>query len=204
MFENDPCQESTKGVKQPHSSPHNTQRKRLPVPSPCWKHLIGLSHLKIYWDNIINGHWTPLVTWNWDTCLQRSSAGAVNKDPFKWWRGTSRHLFWILWKLLRKFVYISSVHAIESRHLCTSVQWGHCWHCYSITPIWWYWNGSLRQIVLNACIKQTTTAQTRTDCWAADEYNYKRLLRFIFYIVVIYRFRVYLIYIIYTQIFHEM
>ena len=97
------------------------------------------------------------------------------------------------WGVLRKFVDISSVHAIESRHLCTSVQWGHC---YTITPIWWYWNGSLRQIVLNACIKQTTTAQTRTDCWAADEYNYKRLLRFIFYIVVIYRFRVYLIYII--------
>ena len=129
---------------------------------------------------------------------------AVNKDPFKWGRGTNRHPLWILWKLLRKFVDISSVHAIESRHLCTSVQWGHCWHCYSMTPIWWYWNGSLRQIVLNACIKQTTTAQTRTDCWAADEYNYKRLLRFIFYIVVIYRFRVYLIYIIYTQIFHEM
>ena len=48
------------------------------------------------------------------------------------------------------------------------------------------------------------TAQTGTDCRAADEYNYKRLLRCIFYIVVIYRYRVYLIYIIYTQIFHEM
>ena len=165
----------TEGVKQFHGSFHNTQRKRLPAPSPYWKHIIGLSHLKIYWDNIINGHWDLSVR--------------------------HRHLLWILWKLLRKFVDISSVHAIESRHLCTSVQWGHC---YTITPIWWYWNGSLRQIVLNACIKQTTTAQTRTDCWAADEYNYKRLLRFIFYIVVIYRFRVYLIYIIYTQIFHEM
>ena len=31
----DPCQESTKGVKQFHSSFHNIQRKRLPVPSPC-------------------------------------------------------------------------------------------------------------------------------------------------------------------------
>ena len=31
----DPCQESTKGVKQFHGSFHNTQRKRLPVPSPC-------------------------------------------------------------------------------------------------------------------------------------------------------------------------
>ena len=31
----DPCQESTKGVKQFHGSFHNTQRKRLPAPSPC-------------------------------------------------------------------------------------------------------------------------------------------------------------------------
>ena len=77
----DPCQESTKGVKQFHSSFHNIQRKRLPAPSPCWKHLTGLSHLEIYWDNILNRHWTPLVTWNWDACLQRSSAAAVNKDP---------------------------------------------------------------------------------------------------------------------------
>ena len=30
----DPCQESTKGVKQFHSSCHNIQRKGLPAPSP--------------------------------------------------------------------------------------------------------------------------------------------------------------------------
>ena len=69
----DPCQESTKGVKQFHGSFHNTQRKRLPAPSPYWKHKIGLSHLKIYWENIKNGHRDLSVTWNWDTSLQRSS-----------------------------------------------------------------------------------------------------------------------------------
>ena len=31
----DPFQESTKGVKEFHGSFHNTQRKRLPAPSPC-------------------------------------------------------------------------------------------------------------------------------------------------------------------------
>ena len=56
----DPCQESTKGVKQFHSSFRNIQRRRLPAPSPCWKHLIGLSHLKIYWDNILNRRTEPL------------------------------------------------------------------------------------------------------------------------------------------------
>ena len=45
------------------------RRPRL-WPSPCWKRLLGLSRLKIYWVTILNGALKHGIrTCNWDACL---------------------------------------------------------------------------------------------------------------------------------------
>ena len=128
---------------------------------------------------------------------------SVNKDPFKWGRGTSRHLLWILWKLLRKFIdiSISSVHAIESRHLCTSGSAvGTLLHNQTNLMI------LKKKFTTNyiECMHETNHYSTDGDGLTNININIRGCYA-AFFILSSYRFIVvYLISIIYTQIFHEM